>query len=140
MTTTTRSRSYSELSRLDTFEERFAYLKLDGVVGRSTFGFDRWLNQRFYSSREWKSIRSFVIYREYGADLGIEGYEITHGAIVHHINPLTMEDFHQGDKRLLDPDNLVLTTLDTHNAIHFGDEKLLRRGPIERLPGDTKLW
>jgi hypothetical protein len=136
----TRIRTYSEVVRLATFEERFEYLKLDGIVGESTFGFDRWLNQRFYTSREWKSVRSFVIYRDFGADLGCEGYEIHHGPIVHHINPLSMGDFASGDKRLMDPDNLILTTHSTHNAIHFGDASLLRRGPVERVPGDTKLW
>lgn len=135
-----RTRTYSEVVRLPTFEERFAYLRLDGVVGQITFGFDRWLNQRFYTSREWKDVRSFVIFRDHGADLGIEGYEIHHGPIVHHINPLTMDDFKLGDKRLMDPENLILTTHSTHNAIHFGDESLLRRGPIERVPNDTKLW
>lgn len=135
-----RTRSYSEVVRLPTFEERFAYLRLDGVVGQSTFGFDRWLNQRFYTSREWRNVRSFVIFRDFGADLGIEGYEIHHGPIVHHINPLTMDDFKHGDQRLMDPENLILTTHSTHNAIHFGDESLLRRGPIERVPNDTKLW
>lgn len=135
-----RIRSYSELSRLDTFEERYEYLKLNGVVGESTFGFDRWLNQRFYTSREWKDMRSYIIFRDLGCDLGVPGHEITHGLIVHHINPLKMSDFEQGDKRLMDPDNLVVTSFSTHNAIHFGDESLLYRGPTERIPGDTKLW
>lgn len=135
-----RIRTYHELSRLETFEERYEYLKLEGVVGQTTFGFDRWLNQRFYTSRGWKDIRSFIIFRDNGCDLGIPGYEIHHGLVVHHINPLRMEDFERGDKRLMDPDNLISTTSSTHNAIHFGDETLLHRGPVERLPGDTKLW
>jgi hypothetical protein len=133
-------RSYRELRRLQTFEERFAYLSLRGTVGESTFGFDRWINQRFYRSQEWKNVRSQVILRDLGCDLGIIGYEIFTGLLVHHMNPLSSENIAQVDEWILDPEYLITTSLQTHNAIHFGDESLLPRGPVERQPGDTKLW
>lgn len=133
-------RSYKELRQIETFEERFAYLSLRGIVGESTFGFDRWINQRFYRSQEWKNVRSRVILRDFGCDLGIIGYEIFTGLLVHHMNPLSSENIAQVDEWILDPDYLITTSLQTHNAIHFGDESLLPRGPVVRQPGDTKLW
>jgi len=133
-------RSYRELRRIETFEERFAYLSLRGTVGESTFGFDRWINQRFYRSQEWKNVRSRVILRDFGCDLGIIGFEIFTGLLVHHMNPLSSENIAHVDEWILDPDYLITTSLQTHNAIHFGDESLLPRGPVVRQPGDTKLW
>ena len=132
--------TYHELRRLRTFEERYDYLRLVGVVGQSTFGFDRWINQRFYRSSEWKLIRNNVIVRDHGCDLGILGYEIFSGLLVHHMNPLSSRDIECGEEWALDPNYLITTTLQTHNAIHYGDVNLLPRGPIERKPGDTKLW
>ena len=133
-------RTYSELRRLKTFDERFEYLRMAGDVGYSTFGFDRWLNQRFYRSHVWKQARNSVIIRDNGCDLGIEGFEIHTDLIVHHINPMSPDDIKHGELWILDPIYLITTSLPTHNAIHFGDEGLLPRGPITRLPGDTKLW
>lgn len=133
-------RSYVELSRFKTFEERFAYLKLGGVLGDATFGYDRWLNQLFYKSREWQSVRKQVIIRDNGCDLGIPGFEIVSGLIVHHMNPVTVADLEHGEESVIDPNYLVCTSLRTHNAIHYGDESLLPRGPIVRKKGDTKLW
>lgn len=133
-------RTYSELQNLDTFEERFDYLKLDGVVGRSTFGFDRWINQYFYRSLEWKQVRDHVIVRDQGCDLGILGFEISSGLLIHHMNPITVDDIKHGEEWIIDLEFLITTSLRTHNAIHYGDESLLPRGPIERRFGDTKLW
>lgn len=133
-------KSYSELRAFKTFEERYQYLALRGKVGASTFGFDRYLNQEFYVSTQWRNLRHKIILRDNGCDLGIEGYEIYDRIYVHHINPMTVEDFETGNPRILDPDNLISVTLLTHNAIHFGDERLLPRFPVERKPGDTKLW
>lgn len=134
------SRTYSELRQLRTFIERFRYLSLRGKVGQTTFGFDRWVNQGFYRSREWKQARSGVIVRDNGCDLGIEGYDIHDRIYIHHLNPLTLEQIESGDPCMLDPDNLITVTHRTHNAIHYGDERLLPIAPIERKPGDTKLW
>jgi hypothetical protein len=131
---------YSELRRLETFEDRYHYLALQGVVGADTFGFDRLMNQRFYRSREWRNIRSAVITRDYGCDLGVPGYEIYSDLIVHHMNPMTMKDIEAGEDWIIDPEYLITTSLRTHNAIHFGDESQLPRGPIVRQPGDTRLW
>jgi hypothetical protein len=133
-------RSYKELRHLRTFEERFDYLSLKGVVGQSTFGFDRWLNQAFYKSRQWQDARSKVIVRDDGCDLGIQGYEIYSELLVHHMNPLSAEDITNGENWILDPEFLITTSFQTHNAIHYGDERLLPRGPIIRQPGDTRLW
>lgn len=133
-------RTYSELRHRITFDERFDYLSLKGVVGQSTFGFDRWINQHFYRSREWKDARSAVIVRDNGCDLGVPGYEIYADLIVHHMNPLSAEDIDKGESWILDPEFLITTSLKTHNAIHYGNESLLPRGPIERKPGDTKVW
>lgn len=140
--TNTRIRRYSELRRLETFEERFDYLKLGGSVGYSTFGFDRYINQQFYMSNQWKDVRQKVILRDNGCDLGIPGYEI-HGVgklVVHHINPMEAEDIVHAEEWILDPDFLITTSHDTHNAIHYGDRKLLRQPYVERKPGDTQLW
>jgi hypothetical protein len=134
------NRTYLELRRLRTFEERYEYLKLNGVTGVSTFGFDRWINQRFYRSPEWKRLRNEVIFRDEGCDLGIPGYEIHSGLIVHHMNPILPEDLKHNEDWIMDPNFLITTSLQTHNAIHYGDERLLPRGPVERKRGDTKLW
>jgi hypothetical protein len=133
-------RTYSELSRISTFEQRFAYLALNGQVGRSTFGFDRWVNQRFYTSREWRRVRRDVIVRDNGCDLGVLGYEINDRVVIHHMNPMMAEDIIHGEEDIIDPEFLITTTHDTHNAIHYGDESLLPRAPVERRPGDTQLW
>lgn len=135
-----KTKSYRELRRLETFEERFKYLALHGSVGRSTFGFDRYLNQQFYTSREWRQIRNRVIVRDNGCDLGIEGREITSRLYIHHLNPMTVEDIERGDGNILDPEFLITTQHATHNAIHYGDERLLPRPLVERKNGDTKLW
>lgn len=133
-------RTYSELSKLQTFEERYAYLKLSGAVGKDTFGYDRYLNQIFYRSQEWKSIRDKVIIRDEGCDLGVEGYEI-HGRIyIHHMNPIMLKDIENRTEFLLDPEYLITTTHSTHNAIHYGDESLLPLIPKERSVNDTCPW
>ena len=133
-------RTYSELIKLPTFEERFQYLKLDGDVGVETFGFDRHLNQAFYSSDEWKSIRNQVIIRDNGCDLGIEGREIYKRIIIHHMNPITKEDLLYRTEYLLNPEYMICTMKNTHDAIHYGDENLLFKDPIERKPNDTCPW
>lgn len=135
-----RIRTYRELKRLETFEDRFRYLKLDGSIGDSTFGFDRWINQRFYRSQEWKNLRDFVIVRDNGCDLGIPGYEIQHGLLVHHMNPISVQDIAEFSDIALDPDYLITTSLRTHNAIHYGNEESLPREPVVRRAGDTTLW
>lgn len=134
------TRRYSELVRLKTFEERFDYLRLGGEVGRSTFGFDRHINQKFYRSAEWRQLRHFVIVRDLGCDLGILGHEIEDGPLIHHINPMVVEDIIHGNDWILDPEFLITTTQMTHNAIHFSDASLLPKVVIDRQPGDTKLW
>lgn len=133
-------RSYSELIQLEKFLDRFKYLQLHGQVGCETFGFDRWVNQRFYTSREWRSVREQVIIRDGACDLGIEDREIHSRLIVHHMNPLTQRDIEYGTRMALDLDNLICTTHDTHNAIHYGDASLLTKNYTPRRPGDTKLW
>lgn len=135
-----RTRRYSELRRLPTFEDRFDYLELSGEVGAATFGHDRWMNQRFYTSFEWRHIRDIVIIRDNGCDLGIEGYQITHDLVVHHMNPMTPEDVEHGEEWILDTEFLICTSKQTHNAIHFGDRSLLPRLVVPRTPGDTLLW
>lgn len=134
-------RTYKELSRLTTFEDRFNYLKLNGQVGKDTFGFDRIFNQRFYKSKEWQAVRDFVMIRDNGCDLGIEGHEI-HGQhiIIHHINPISLDDIANSSEFLLNPEYLITTIHNTHNAIHYGDEKLLITTPIERSRNDTCPW
>ena len=133
-------KTYSELITLPTFEERFAYLQLNGVVGRDTFGFDRYLNQIFYRSSKWRSIRDQVIIRDNGCDLGVEGYDIYGKILIHHINPITLEDIERESEFLLNPEYLITTTHNTHNAIHYGDESLLATMPIERVKNDTRPW
>ena len=133
-------KSYRELRRLKTFEERFEYLKLDGIVGRSTFGFERYLNQEFYRSAEWKRVRRDIIVRDDGCDLGIPDRKIFGKIIVHHINPITIEDIERGADFIFDSNNLICTSHNTSNAIHYGDASLLPRLPIERRKGDTYLW
>lgn len=133
-------KTYPELSRIETFEERYEYLKLQGVLGIQTFGFDRWINQRFYKSQEWKTVRNMVILRDDGCDLGIPGYEIHSGLVIHHMNPITLDDIQHSESSLINPNFLITTSLRTHNAIHYGDENLLPRGPVVRERGDTTLW
>ena len=131
---------YSELSQLSTFEERFDYLSLKGHVGEETYGFDRWINQTFYRSREWKQVRYYVIERDTGCDLGIKGREIQSHIIVHHMNPILVKDITDSTSFLLDPEYLICTTDITHNAIHYGDKSLLITMPKERKPNDTCPW
>lgn len=133
-------KSYSELRSYPSFEERFDYLKLGGSVGHSTFGFDRYINQRFYASWEWKDIRRQVIIRDNGCDLGIRGYEINGALLIHHINPMDVDDIIHGEDWILNPEFLITTTQATHNAIHYGDRHFLRKPFTRRVAGDTKLW
>lgn len=134
-------RTYRDLSRLKTFEERYQYLQLKGSVGKETFGFDRYLNQVFYQRNpRWKSARDAVIIRDNGCDLGIEGREIYGKIIVHHMNVVTLEDLEKDSDILYDPEYLISTMHTTHNAIHYGDESLLILEPIERKPNDTCPW
>ena len=133
-------KTYSNLKRIETFEDKFEYLKLGGSVGHSTFGFDRYINQTFYQSFQWKSVRDHVIIRDKGCDLGVEGYEIHSKLLVHHMVPLTMEDITSGNAWITDPEYLITTTHNTHNAIHYGDKRLLITPLQPRMPGDTKLW
>lgn len=134
-------KTYKELSRLTTFKDRFNYLRLDGQVGKDTFGFDRIFNQQFYRSREWKACRDFVIMRDNGCDLGIEGHEIqANRIIIHHMNPISLDDIENHTDFLLNPEYLITTIHNTHNAIHYGDEGLLVIAPIERIKNDTCPW
>lgn len=133
-------RRYSELARLGTFEERYEYLRLRGQVGDATFGYDRWMNQDFYASREWRQIRHHVIARDSACDLGVEGYEIFDRVYIHHMNPITSEDLKRGNPDIIDPEYLISCTHKTHNAIHYGAERHLPRQFVERRPGDTQLW
>lgn len=133
-------RTYSELIKLKTFKDRFEYLKLDGIVGEETFGFDRYMNQIFYKSREWTSVRRAVIIRDNGCDLGVEGYEIHGKILIHHMNPINLSDIVHKTEELLNPDYLITTVLSTHNAIHYGDASLLPALPIERRANDTCPW
>ena len=136
----TMTRSYSELRRFNTFEERFDYLKLDGRVGQATFGFDRYINQGFYMSNQWKNIRDEVIVRDNGCDLGVFGYEINAELLVHHMNPIVVDDIIHGEEWILDPEFLITTTKRTHNALHFGFESGYPKTVTQRSPNDTKLW
>ena len=140
MTTMTNIRTYSELIQLPTFEERFDYLRLDGVVGKDTFGFDRYLNQQFYRSSEWKRIRNQVIVRDNGCDLGIDEYEIHGRILIHHMNPISIEDLRYMSDLLMNPEYLICVSHRTHNAIHYGDERLIVTAPIERSQNDTCPW
>lgn len=136
----TKIRRYNELARLDSFEERFDYLLLGGEVGRATFGFDRYINQSFYTSYEWKRVRDEVIVRDNGCDLGVPGYEIHAALLIHHINPMSVDDILHGEEWILDPQYLITTTHNTHNAIHYGSKSLLPKTVLAREPGDTRLW
>lgn len=138
--TTMKNRSYRELRRLDSFEERFEYLSLRSIVGESTFGFDRYINQNFYTSREWRQVRQLVISRDLGCDLGVEGHEIHDKIIIHHMNPMTSGEIIHQDDSILNPEYLICVTHETHNAIHYGDASLLRKEFVPRRAGDTKLW
>lgn len=133
-------RCYKELSRLKTFEERYKYLKLSGVVGEATFGYDRYLNQVLYNSPRWRKVRDIVIVRDNGCDLGADGYEINDKVIVHHMNPITVEDIEEENDDIFNPEFLISTSDRTHKAIHYSDESLLPQTPIERRPGDTCPW
>lgn len=133
-------RRYSELIRIPTFEERFEYLRLDGQVGADTFGSDRYLNQIFYKSPEWKKIRDEIIIRDQCCDLAMPGYDIHGPVLIHHLNPITKEDILSRTDLLLNPEYLVCTIQSTHNAIHYGDVNLLITNPVERKPNDTCPW
>lgn len=133
-------RCYKELSRLKTFEERYKYLKLSGVVGESTFGYDRYLNQILYNSPRWRKVRDIVIVRDNGCDLGVEGYDINDKIIIHHMNPITVEDIEEENDDIFNPEFLISSSDRTHKAIHYSDENLLPQMPIERRPGDTCPW
>lgn len=140
MTTTKTIRTYSELITMPTFRERYEYLRLQGSVGEETFGFDRYLNQIFYRSQRWKSIRDQVIVRDNGCDLGVEGFDIHGKILIHHLNPITIRDIELETDFLLNPEFLICTTHNTHNAIHYGDSNLLVAEPIIRTRNDTCPW
>ena len=133
-------RTYSELIAIPTFEERFKYLQLNGNVGAETFGYDRVFNQRFYSSLEWKRLRDEIIFRDNGCDLGILDHRIMGKIFIHHMNPIMLEDIQKSSEFLLNPEYLICTSFETHNAIHYGDENLLFKAPIERNQYDTCPW
>lgn len=133
-------RTYSELIQLHTFEERYRYLRLRGAVGEETFGFDRVINQRFYSSLEWKRLRRDIIIRDSGCDLGVDDREIQGNIFIHHMNPILLNDILTASDLLLNPEYLICTSFETHNAIHYGDENLLVTAPIERSMHDTCPW
>lgn len=140
MTMSTWTRTFRELSRIVDYYERFEYLKLSSAVGAQTFGFERWINQNFYRSAEWKLVREIVIARDWGCDLGVQDHEIPDQIIVHHMNPMTVAGIVESDASILDPEYLVSCSLLTHNAIHYGDASLLPKPFAKRAPGDTKLW
>lgn len=134
-------RTYSELIRIPTFEERFNYLQLNGEVGRETFGFERFLNQKFYRSREWKSVRDTIIVRDHGCDLAMIGWEIYDRIYIHHMNPITSDDIRDNTEYLMNPEYLICVSHETHNAIHYGDSELLQNNVhIERTKNDTCPW
>lgn len=133
-------RTYSELSKLKTFKERFEYLKLDGLIGEETFGWDRYLNQVFYKSPEWRSTRDKIIVRDNGRDLGVEGYDIFGKIIIHHMNPMSLGDLVNRNPDIFNPEYLICVSHETHNAIHYGDANQLNLGPIERTVNDTCPW
>ena len=134
------NRSYAELSSLGGLRERFDYLSLQGDVGCPTFGASRYLNQGFYTSREWRDLRQYIIFRDGGCDLAVPDYVIYRRPLIHHINPITEQHILERHPCLLDPENLITTTHDTHNAIHYGDARLLPQEHVERYLGDTKEW
>lgn len=131
---------YSELQSIESFEDRYEYLRLNGRVGEDTFGLERFLNQDFYRSKEWKDIRNYVIVRDNGCDLGCPGYEIQGQILIHHMNPITKDDILNRTPYLLDPEYLISTTKNTHNAIHYGDKDLLPKDPVVRTKYDTCPW
>lgn len=136
-------RCYSNLIQYSTFEDRLHYLELHGVVGEDTFGFDRYINQKFYKSPEWRRVRDFVIVRDNGCDLGVKGYDIGDIIIVHHMNPLTLDDISNSSDFLLNPEYLICVSKETHDIIHYGfnsDRYSKSKEPVDRKPGDTKLW
>lgn len=133
-------RTYKELIKFQTFKERFDYLKLNGSVGKDTFGFDRWLNQRFYNSTQWKHIRDYVIIRDNGCDLGLTGNDISGKILIHHMNPISVDDIESRSQFLLDPEYLICVAHNTHNAIHYGDSDLLLKVPLQRTRNDTCPW
>lgn len=133
-------RSYTQLSQLKTFEERFNYVRVSASIGVATFGFDRWLNQAFYTSREWRHVRQDVIARDRGCDLGIEDFPLWDRIAIHHLNPISVRELNEGDPAILDPEYLISVAHDTHNAIHFGKEAPVKNRIVTRHPGDTKLW
>ena len=133
-------RTYSEMIELPTLQERFDYLRLTGIVGDSTFGFDRWMNQQFYRSTEWRRMRQFIIARDLGCDLGDEEFPVHSRPTIHHMNPMQTMDLIHHNEDILDPEFLITTSLPTHNAIHYGDESQLPRQFTPRRAGDTKLW
>lgn len=133
-------KTYSEVILLPTFLERFQYLKIGGVVGEETFGYDRYLNQTLYRSAEWRRFRRDMIIRDNGMDLAIDGYDIVGKILLHHINPITVRDVLDRDPKIFDPENVICVSLNTHNAIHYGDESLLMMGPVVRTPYDTCPW
>ena len=137
----TRRKSYSEMSQCGTFDERYNYLKLQGEVAGETFGFDRYLNQKFYKSREWKRVRDQVIVRDNGCDMGLKDYPIKGKILIHHINPLSLDEVNNSSPALLDPNNLVCVSHETHNAIHYGDQTIVKdKTLVERRPNDTSPW
>lgn len=133
-------RCYNDLIRLKTFEERFRYLKINGKVGEETFGLDRYINQQLYKSQRWRSTRSRIIIRDDGCDLGIDGRQLDDYIVVHHMNPISLEDIEEERDIVFDPNYLICCSTRTHRAIHFGDENLLIRDPVIRRPNDTCLW
>ena len=133
-------RCYSDLIQLPTFQERYNYLKLHGKVGEDTFGYDRYINQMLYKSLKWKRTRSQVIIRDNGCDLGVEGFELEDYIMVHHMNPLTLEDIEEERDNVFNPEYLICCSSRTHKAIHFGDESMLPKEPVVRRPNDTCLW
>lgn len=137
---TAMKRTYHELIALPTFQERYAYLRLGGKVADETFGHARWLNQVLYASPEWRAFRDRIILRDEGRDLAMPGFLIVRGILIHHLNPITKDDILQRRACVFDPENVVCTCLATHNAIHYGDERLLDVAPVERKPNDTCPW
>lgn len=133
-------RCYKELKRLKTFKERYEYLKIGAIVGEMTFGYERYLNQSFYKSREWRDIRNEIIVRDNGCDLGIEGYDIYDKIIIHHMNPIIIDDIVDFNEDIINPEYLICTSLDTHNAIHYSNDTMLRNMPLTRTPNDTCPW
>lgn len=133
-------KTYSEMVKFNTFKERFNYLSLKGTVAEETFGFDRYLNQHFYKSRDWKRLREQIIVRDFGCDLGVHGYDIVGKIIVHHMNPIALRDLYNFTDFLLNPEYMVCVSHSTHNAIHYGDDSLIIDTPVERKPNDTCPW